>query len=261
MQFVDRTRFRLRALRQQPHRARIDEFERHPFAVARTASAAPSKSHPRWRLRATVGTPATRQAACRTRTPRGCAARSAVLRRSPPGTSSDNPVAFGAPASQPDHTSVKPSRSGKAVAEIRRRLRCVARHAGAHIGEQHDAAAIVHFVQDAAIAARRIGRAQDDEVAAVLAPGRAHCAAPCPAGRCRDCPDVTGPVRRTPCRSSACRRRRRRTPRRPQSFPGRGFQSPVIMVLPPDAASPQTVPATPRMSNPGSCRAPRSRAA
>ena len=54
------------------------------------------------------------------------------------------------------------------VAEIRRSRWLVAGLAGAQVGEQHHPAAVVHLVEDAAIAVLGIGRTKDADVAAVL---------------------------------------------------------------------------------------------
>ena len=192
VQFVDRARLRQRALR-QPAAPCAHRRTRTPRrAVARSASAAPSAPRSCRRLRATAGTPAARRGACRRRIPRGCAARSVCRRRWRPARPATGPVAFGAPGSQPDHTSVNPSRSGSALPSSAAVGRCVARRAGAQVGEQHDPAAVVHFVQDAAVAAFRIGRMQDARSRCGTRPCRAHCAAPGPAARCRCCAGCAG---------------------------------------------------------------------
>ena len=63
---------------------------------------------------------------------------------------------------------VKPESAARRVAEVGGGRRLIARLAGAQIGEQHDPAAVVHLVQDAAVAAFRIGRTQDADVAPEL---------------------------------------------------------------------------------------------
>ena len=167
-QFVDRARFRQRALR-EPHRARIHEFERHrpPLRGLRASHRQHGVIAGRGFIRQAE---LLQVAAARAGDELLADAphdRRAVVgghRRVQPEPAI-GPRRTRIPA-RPHQREAQPQR--QRIAEIRRARRLVAGPAGAQIGEQHDAAAVVHFVEDAAVASLGIGRAQDADVAAVL---------------------------------------------------------------------------------------------
>jgi uncharacterized protein YgbK (DUF1537 family) len=138
------------------------------------------------------------------------------------GASSDNPVDFGAPGSQPDRTNENPSRSGKALpgsAAVCGVLTAASAHmlANSMMRPRLFASYRMRSLPRAGSVGCRMSKPLRYSTL------RAHCAVPCPAARYLGFRDAMDPARQVPCRSAAYRLPKHRIPRLPPGFRGREF--------------------------------------